>query len=115
MTGQTGKLGMTLSAPTVMKNLEIGVWALEIVEGQKPRMFADTIMRKLLGCPEVTNPEQIYELWSEGIDEDAEALLADNLSKMTEGQVSEVQYSWRHPDGSVRIIRCGGQRNWSFT
>ena len=106
---------MTLSAPAVMKNLEIGVWALEIVEGQKPRMFADTIMRKLLGCPEVTNPEQIYELWSEGIDEDAEALLADNLSKMTEGQVSEVQYSWRHPDGSVRIIRCGGQRNWSFT
>lgn len=115
MTGQSEKLGMTLAESDVMKDLEIGVWALELVEGQKPRMFGDTIMRELLGCPEVLDPEKIYELWHAGIDEDADALLSDNLSRMIEGKVSEVQYSWRHPDGSLRIIRCGGQRNWSFT
>lgn len=114
MAEQSGKIDASLFAPSLLDKLSVGMWALEIVEGQKPRMYADPVMARLLGCSPDQSPEEIYELWSKGVDEEAGVLLNNNLQRMAAGMVSEVQYFWNHPDGSRKSIRCGGMRNWSF-
>lgn len=110
-----GQISTQLTPANVLENLGIGVYAVELIEGQRPRMLVDPIMASLLGCSPDLSPEDIYEFWHRGVDEEAEQLLDANMKRMIDGQTSEVQYKWNHPDGSRRVIRCGGRRNWSYT
>ncbi|MGN1211445.1 MAG: ATP-binding protein [Candidatus Cryptobacteroides sp.] len=115
MKEQSGGISSPVAISNILTDIGVGVWALEIVEGQKPRMYVDAVMAGLLGCSPCLAPEDIYEAWHDGVGPDAAILLNDNLERMAAGQLSEVQYPWIHPDGSIRTIRCGGRRNWSFT
>lgn len=114
MTEQSAKVETPMFSPGLLGRLGVGMWALEIVEGQPPMMYADPVMKKLLGCSQELSPEELYQAWSAGVDEEAGMLLANNLEKMTNGIMSEVQYQWQRPDGSRRTIRCGGTRDWTF-
>ncbi|MGN1211502.1 MAG: ATP-binding protein [Candidatus Cryptobacteroides sp.] len=115
MAEQNGKVEAPVFSTGLLDRLGVGMWALEIVEGKKPRMYADSVMSRLLGCPQGLTPEEVYERWSAGVNEKASVLLNNNLDRMASGVISEVQYPWNHPDGSRRTIRCGGTRDWSFT
>ncbi|MGM9748626.1 MAG: hypothetical protein ACI3ZN_07480, partial [Candidatus Cryptobacteroides sp.] len=114
MTEHSGKNEAFVFSPELLGRINVGMWALEVVDGQKPRMYADPVMARLLGCSADLDSEEIYEFWSKGVDEEAGMLLNNNLQRMSRGMISEVQYFWTHPDGSRRIIRCGGTRDWSF-
>ena len=103
------------NSPEILKSLKIGTWALEIDEGCKPRMYMDEVMLELCGMDSCHDPEAAYEQWHKGIDSEADAMLGVNLVRMSNGDVSEVEYKWTHPDGSHRNIRCGGQRDWTYT
>ena len=104
-----------LSASNVLDSLGVGIWAMEIVEGQKPRMSVDSVVARLMGCPSDISPEDAYEAWQAGIDFEADLLLQDAMKRMFSGTVSEVQYYWNHPDGGRRLVRCGGRRDFSFS
>ncbi|MGM9788652.1 MAG: hypothetical protein ACI3ZF_07145 [Candidatus Cryptobacteroides sp.] len=99
---------------TVMNNMNIGLWSMEIIEGQKIKMYVDPTAAALMGIPENLDPYEVCERWRAGVDEKANILITDALNKIAEGKTSEAQYTWSHPDGSKRLIRCGGQRDWSF-
>ncbi len=103
------------NSPEIFKSLNIGTWVLEIDEGCKPRMYMDELMLGLCGIDCCPDPETTYELWHKGIDSEADAMLGVNLARMRNGDISEVEYKWTHPDGSHRYIRCGGQRDWTYT
>lgn len=104
-----------LVSSEILKELNIGLWAMEIVNGKKSKMFLDSVAANIMGCSPDTNPEDIYDIWFSGIDEDNIVLIKGLLDCLSSGNLSEVQYNWTHPDGSRRVIRCGGRRDFSFS
>ncbi|MDD5820321.1 MAG: PAS domain-containing sensor histidine kinase [Bacteroidales bacterium] len=114
MTAQSTNLTTTFAAG-VMDNLGIGVWAVEFVEGCSPKLYADAVMLRLLGAPNKITPEELYIFWHKGLSDQNAQLVQEGFQKMFEGEASEVQYKWKHPDGSIRTVRCGGKKNLSFT
>ena len=76
-----GQISTQLTPANVLENLGIGVYAVELIEGQRPRMLVDPIMASLLGCSPDLSPEEIYEFWHRGVDEEAEQLLAAHIEE----------------------------------
>lgn len=116
-----GKTGMhnknVLSADLalgIIRNERIGTWVIEVDEGKRWRMYIDPVMAALLDCPEGISPEDTYDFFHKGVTSEADVILTRNFEAMASGKESEVQYAWMHPDGSRRIIRCGGTRDWSY-
>ena len=104
---------MPLSNDILTKS-HIGLWAFELDEGSAPRMYADEAMLGLLGLKERLAPERIYHAWYDNIDANCYGLVDDAVKKMVAGEHAEVQYPWRHPDGQLVTVRCGGVRNFAY-
>ena len=103
------------TADNVLKDLGIGLWSIELVEGRKPAMFIDQVVASLMDCGEDLSPEETFEHWSRGLDENSRSMVYDSLADMKGGKTSEVQYFWNRPDGSRCEFRCGGKLDPSFT
>lgn len=101
-------------ASSILLREEIGTWVIEADEGKRWRMYIDPVMAALMDCPEGISPEETYDFFLKGVNPVADVILAKNWEAMSKGKKSEVQYVWMHPDGSRRIIRCGGTRDWSY-
>ena len=99
----------------VLEDIGVGLWVMEIDEGKRTRMYVDSVMAGLMQCPQGLDPEEVYDFWERGIKGDSKVLVNQNMKRMTEGKLSEVQYMWDHPDGTRRFIRCGGKRDYSYT
>ena len=98
-----------------LSKANIGLWAIEVVEGEAPRMFADATMCRLLGIPEGLPPEKVYHAWYDNIDPDHYDAVTEAVNKMAAGNHAEVQYPWHHPTEGEMFVRCGGLRNRAFT
>lgn len=98
-----------------LSKANIGLWAIEIVTGEEPRMFADATMCRLLGIPEGLPPEKIYHAWYDNIDSAHYDAVAEAVNRMAAGEHAEVQYPWHHPVQGEVFIRCGGLRNRAYT
>ena len=57
----------------ILANANIGLWAIELDKDEKPRMYADDTMLRLLGISEGLTPEEVYNAWYENIHIDAYA------------------------------------------
>ena len=97
----------------MMKNANIGMWAIEIDPDQEPRMYADETMLGLLGISDEHTPEEVYHAWYDNVHPDHYDAVSDAVSKMSNGQHAEVQYPW-YKHGETTYVRCGGVRNKSY-
>ena len=98
----------------ILEGVDIGLWAVEIDDGQAPRMFADKTMLKLLGLDAGLSSEDTFHAWFDNIDPDHFAEVKAYVDKMSAGEKAEIQYPWHAPDGHVRFVRCGGSRNFDY-
>ena len=98
-----------------LSKANIGLWAIEVVDGEEPRMFADATMCRLLGIPEGLPPERIYHAWYDNIDPNHYDAVTEVVNKMADGSHAEVQYPWHHPEKGEIFVRCGGLRNMAYT
>lgn len=99
----------------VLKQSNIGLWAIEQDEGLEPRMYGDEDMMKILNVDKDATPEQVYQAWFNNIDKDHYDEILKSVEQMAAGIHSEVQYPWHCKDGRTIIIRCGGVRNPKYT
>lgn len=109
------KLGAISLSVDILAKANIGLWAVELNEGKKPRMYVDDTMQGLLGFGKEMSPEETYMAWYNNIDKKSVSLVNDSIEKMIAGIHSEVQYPWCQPNGNTMIIRCGGVRNYKYT
>lgn len=100
---------------SILKNADIGLWAIELEDGKEPRMYADETMKKLLGASGVSTPEETYLAWYERIHPGHYEDVSKCVEEMIGGRHVEVQYPWFHPKNGLRQVRCGGVRNFSYT
>lgn len=89
---------------------QMGVWRIEILDNEAPRMYVSNEMAVLLGLDlEVEyTPEQIYNAWYSRIHPDAIPSVTESVNKMISGQHDENTYQWNHPIKGMRYVRCGG-------
>lgn len=99
----------------ILANANIGLWAIELDKDEKPRMYADDTMLRLLGISEGLTPEEVYNAWYENIHIDAYDDVQAAVDKMVNGEHAEVQYPWHHPTKGEIYVRCGGLINKKYT
>ncbi|MBQ9392199.1 MAG: response regulator [Lachnospiraceae bacterium] len=104
---------------SILNDSSIGLWYIDFVEGEKPKMYADDNMLMLLGYSSDESddllPEDVYERWYSNIDESHLDIIDDTISKMKQGNHAEVQYPWNHPTFGTIYVRCGGNVDRTFT
>lgn len=106
-----GHLSLTDS---LLRKARIGLWAIEIVDGEEPRMYADATMCGLLSIEEGLPPEAVYHAWYDNIHPDHYDEVSVAVEKMISGEHAEVQYPWMDPKRGEVYVRCGGIRNMDF-
>lgn len=93
----------------IIASANMGIWRIELIDGEEPRMFADPTMRMLLGINGVNNtPEETYKDWFANITQEAVQSVLDSVARMQEGYFDENTYLWNHPTKGTRYVRCGG-------
>ena len=93
----------------IIASAGMGIWHIELIDGQPPRMYADSTMKELMGLDgrELT-PEETYTHWYSRIKPEAVASVLESVGKMQRGRKDENTYLWLHPAKGERYVRCGG-------
>ncbi len=93
----------------IIFSANMGVWKIELTDGQEPRMYVDKKMRELLGVSDADrSPEQTYNDWYDNIAPDALDSVAKSVERMKDEGFDENTYLWIHPTKGLRYVRCGG-------
>jgi len=94
----------------IMATSEMGTWVITLVDGEQPRMLADTKMKELLGIDTKVDisEEKVYNIWHSRIAPEALDSVNKSVQTMMRGHKSENTYSWIHPMLGPRYVRCGG-------
>ncbi len=93
----------------IIESAKMGTWRTELVDGEKPRMYADDTMKELLGIlGKGRTPEETYNDWFDNITPQAVSSVLESIEKMKQGRFDENTYLWVHPNKGERYVRCGG-------
>ena len=98
----------------VLREAQTGLWTMELDDGKKPRMYADSSMLMLLGFDTEPSPEECYQVWYDGIVDEYYPIIQSAVEKISKDERAEVQYSWEHPKYGRIYVRCGGVRDWNY-
>lgn len=98
------------------KDMSIGIWTVEKIEGEPPRMYGDPVMDGMVGVTggQLT-PEEYFQTWFNGIHPEDQPKVVTAIAEMDAGKRGEVQYRVNHPTRGEIWIRCGAQRDYAFT
>jgi len=93
----------------IVASANMGIWRIELVENEEPRMYVDTKMKELLGISGIErSPEETYTDWFSNILPSAVPSVLESVKRMEDGYFDENTYKWIHPSKGVRYVRCGG-------
>lgn len=95
----------------ILSSAGVGLWTIEVDEGRPPRMYADKALLQILGFPEETLPEDLYNLWCNNVDLSYYEAYAEFVDQMTRGEMSELEYAWNHQSRGVIFLQNHGKRN----
>ena len=99
----------------ILSSAGVGLWTIELDEGKPPRMYADKAFLQILGFPEETLPEDLYNLWCNNIDLTYYEAFAEAIDQMTRGEMSELEYAWNHETRGIIFLKSHGSRNNKYT
>lgn len=99
----------------ILSSAGLGLWTIELDDGKPPRMYADKAFLQILGLPDETLPEDLYNLWCNNIDLSYYEEFAESIDMMTRGEMSELEYAWNHQSRGIIFLRSHGGRNNEYT
>ncbi len=92
----------------ILSAAKIGIWSLEMDEGEPYRLFCNDIMEDLIGAPHGTKPVEAYIAFSNGMLDEYQAALDRYFYEIANFGQSEITYKWKYPDGHIISVRCVG-------
>ena len=98
----------------ILSSAGVGLWVIEVDEGHPPRMYADKALLQILGFPEETLPEDLYNLWCNNVDISYYEAYAEFVDQMTRGEMSELEYAWNHQSRGIIFLQNHGKRNEAY-
>lgn len=99
----------------ILSAAKIGIWSLEMDEGEKYRLFCNDIMEDLIGAPHGTDPVSAYECFERGMLSEYQADLDRYFDEIATLGQSEITYKWKYPDGHIISVRCVGVLDRTYT
>lgn len=90
---------------------KIGMWKIELFEGEPVRFIVDRNTQRLTGIPSNLTPEEAFVFHNERIHEKYRKRMKKYLDNMINGIPDEVVYEYDHPEQGLVIARCGGNRD----
>lgn len=94
---------------SVKNQMQIGIWVIELKQQQPPRMYADDMMRQLLGIDDDTSPEDCYQAWYSRIFPTYIPVIESAIQNTAKGQKVEITYPWTNLSGHLTYVRCGAE------
>ena len=95
----------------ILSGLNIGLWIIRnnLKTGEN-ELYADEIMRKLLGVDNSIMPNDCYSHWEKNINPEYLPTVDMMVSEMANsGDVVQVEYLWNHPQEGEVLVRCSGR------
>ncbi len=112
---ENGMFDENVKMGPILYDAKIGLWQIEMDEGEPGRMYADRAMLELLGLEETPTPQECYNHWHSRIGEGSLGLVEGAVQTMAAGQHGEISYPWYHPIKGKTYVRCGGTRDMDYT
>lgn len=98
----------------ILSNAGVGVWAIEMDEGEPPRLYYDAVAMEFMGMNPKCSPEEQYKIWEAGVLPSAMASVNASVQEMIQAGQSENTYPWIHAEKGLIYIRCGGTLDRSY-
>ena len=98
----------------ILHSSRMGLWRVELEDGQPPRFYADAVMDLLLGAPANLTAQERFIFHRSHIHPDDMALFEEYSSKLAE-QHTEIVYRYIHPIQGDMLVRCNGNRDASVS
>ena len=92
-----------------LETSRIGLWKIEMEEGEVIRMYMDSEMLRLSGLPEGLSPEENNIQFKKHIHPDDASLMKEYDAELLQGG-AEVMYRYIHPVFGEMLVRCMGRR-----
>lgn len=102
---------LNLSGSSILLNSNIGLWAIEMQDDHKPKMFANDVTYEILMADKDLSPQELYDYWYAKISADYFVQVANGFKKMANGIRSEIQIQWNHPFYGLLWFRFNGVIN----
>ena len=104
-------LMVNVEMKTILSSFDIGLWIIRINNktGEK-ELYADDIMKKLLGVEQTINPADCFSYWQNGIIPDHRSVVNEMISNMADnGNALQIEYHWNHPQDGEKAVRFFGR------
>ncbi len=97
----------------ILSGLNIGLWIMRInLQTDTGELFADEIMKKLLGADNNISPEECYSLWRNNINPNHLSAIEATITDMKNNHnqaVVQFEYLWNHPQQGELLVRDSGR------
>lgn len=111
---QISSMGYKSGLKDVFGSAGMGVWAIEMSDNEKPRLYYNEVAMDFMGLDPDTTPEDQYDIWLAGVLPTAMASVNASVDEMIQKGMSENTYPWMHPKRGIIYIRCGGTLDPSY-
>lgn len=96
----------------ILKSTVLGLWVIRLNPAQEQaEMYTDGTMRRLLGIHTSMTPEECYQQWYGRINDGYYHYVNAAVDSMINTrQITQLEYTWDHPDKGEVVVRCLGIR-----
>ena len=99
----------------MLQEAKIGLWCVEYDQDKPPRLYADDTFLEMMGIAKELSPEEGYRLWEDNIPSYEKERATAYMQNMMQGEHSEIEYAWMHPERGLMYIRCCGDLDPEYT
>lgn len=93
----------------ILSCAEIGIWKIELFDGQRPKMYGTDKLYELIGVVnDGISPEALYIAWNSRIKKSSLPMVDEVIADMIEKGKAETTYKWVHPERDEVYVRMGG-------
>lgn len=102
---------INLEMKEILRGINIGLWIIQIdAKTGQGELYADEIMRELLGVDNNATPRECYMHWYDNINMENRHIIDEMVTKMTDStKVIQAEYPWNHPQKGEVLVRCSGR------
>ena len=92
----------------ILDNTNLGLWEIRLdPETGKGEMYADPVMRRIMGITEDITPEECYTHWYSRINAGYYHYINMAVENcISTGKIIQVEYTWNHPAKGEVTVRC---------
>jgi len=86
-----------------------GFWRNVLKGGVSVQLYADEVMKELLGCDPDMTPEECLQFYAKNVYPDDMDVVRRYTAELTHVE-TEVVYRYMHPKWGLRVVRCTGMK-----